>query len=141
MPRPSDFPCNVRAVACGGYGDNHLVHHLPLIVKGYAVPSVQVAGKADLFRTDGFHCQLRYLLYLRAPVPFGYLHIWSRTTFALVRLTTSFSTALLRLIDFQYLHHLLIDYRFQFGVKSYCTRHRFCYPAAMCNVDTACLPG
>ena len=31
MFRPSDFPCDIQAVACGGYGGNHQVHHPPLV--------------------------------------------------------------------------------------------------------------
>ena len=42
--RPSDFPCNVQTVACGGYGGNHQVHHPPLVVKGYILPCVEAAG-------------------------------------------------------------------------------------------------
>ena len=61
MFRPSDFPCDIQAVACGGYGGNHQIHHPPLVVKGYILPSVEVAGTlADLFRADGFHRQLCY---------------------------------------------------------------------------------
>ena len=53
MCRPSDFPCNVQAVACGGYGGNHQIHHPPLVVKGYAVPCVEVAGNLiDLFLSN-----------------------------------------------------------------------------------------
>ena len=49
--RPSDFPCDVQAVACSGYGDNHQIHHPPFVVKGYILPCVEVAGNlADLFR-------------------------------------------------------------------------------------------
>ena len=69
--RPSDFPCDVQAVACCGYGGNHQIHHPPLIVKGYAVPSVQIAGNLlYLFRADGLHRKLGYLLQklLLAPV-------------------------------------------------------------------------
>ena len=61
--RPSDSPCEVQAVACGGYGGKHQIHHTPLVVKEYAVQSVEIAGNlADLFRADSFHRQLRYLL-------------------------------------------------------------------------------
>ena len=54
--RPSDFPCDIQAVACSGNGGNHQIHHPPLVVKGYILPSVEVAGNlADLFRANGFH--------------------------------------------------------------------------------------
>ena len=59
---PSDFPCNVQVVACGGNGGNHQIPHPPLVVKEYIFPSAEAAGNlADLFRADGFHHQLRYL--------------------------------------------------------------------------------
>ncbi len=48
---PSDFPCNVQVVACGGNGGNHQIHHPPLVVKEYIFPSAEAAGNlADLFR-------------------------------------------------------------------------------------------
>ena len=78
MCRPSDFPCDVQAVTCSGNGGNHQIHHTPLVIKGYIVPCVEVAGNlADLFRADGFHRQLRYprQKFLLAPVQFRYLHI------------------------------------------------------------------
>ena len=54
--RPSDFPCDIQTIACGGYGGNHQIHHTPLVIKGYILPSVEVAGNlTDLFRADGFH--------------------------------------------------------------------------------------
>ena len=59
-----------------GNGGNHQVHHPPLVVKGYILPCVEIAGNlADLFRADGFHRQLRYpgKKFLLAPVQFGYL--------------------------------------------------------------------
>ena len=40
-----------KTVACGGYDGNHQVHHPPLVVKGYILPGVEVAGNlADLFQ-------------------------------------------------------------------------------------------
>ena len=97
--RPSDFPCDVQAVACSGYGGNHQIHHPPFVVKGYILPCVEVAGNlADLFRAGDFHRQLCYLIhkFLLAPVQFLYLHIHigDRTLFAPVRLSTSFSISL-----------------------------------------------
>ena len=74
----TDFPCDIQAVACSGNGGNHQIHHPPLVVKGYILPSVEVAGNLiDLFRADGFHRQLGYLRqkFLFAPVQFRYLHI------------------------------------------------------------------
>ena len=45
---------DVQAVACGGYGGDHQIHHTPLVIKRYILPGIEVAGNlADLFPADG----------------------------------------------------------------------------------------
>jgi len=63
---PVRLSCNGQAVACGGNGGNHQIHNSTLVVKGYIVPCVEVAGNlGELVRADGFH--RRFAICLKGP--------------------------------------------------------------------------